>query len=157
MSPAKTIGRYPGHCPHCGGQPELVIKVDLDAVLHGLGILEVDTERVLYRLGRIEQALRIEGVTLSEIDDRLAQVTGAITDLAADVDRELADLKTALSGNLSADQEAAFDSVLAKVAAIKDAVDTADPAPASEPPAGAAPSEGAEGTPLVDDGTAPTE
>jgi hypothetical protein len=105
------------------------------------------------QLDRIERALRIEGVTLSEIDDRLAQVTGAITDLATDVDRELADLKTALSGNLSADQEAAFDGVLAKVAAIKDAVDTADPAPVGEPPAGGTDT----GTPLVDDGTAPTE
>jgi hypothetical protein len=84
-------------------------------------------------LHRIEAAIAQEGATMSAIDDRLAALTAQLADLAADVDRELADLTQALSGSLTAEQEASFQAVSDKVAAMKAAIDTADPAPVAEP------------------------
>ena len=64
---------------------------------------------------------------MSEVDDKLTALQASLTDLATDLDRELADLQTALSGKLTADQEAAFQAVSDKVAALKSAIDSADP------------------------------
>lgn len=101
---------------------EFVIRIDLSDLF---GIRD--------SLARIERALNLEGEIMSELDDKLTAVTSAVADLAADVDRELADLRNALSGTLSADQEAAFQALSDKIAGIRSAVDTADPAPV--PPA----------------------
>ncbi len=100
----------------------------------------VDLGPVTMRLDRIEQALTQEGVIMSEVDDKLTALQTSLGDLATDLDRELADLKNALSGSLTADQEAAFQAVSDRVAAMKTAIDTADPAPAG-------PSDGAAETP----------
>jgi hypothetical protein len=101
-------------------------------------------DRIDRRLARIERVLAIEGEIMSEVDDRLAQLStevgdaaGAITAAATDVDRALADLKAALSGALTTEQVAVFDAVDASVAglktsaaAIQAAVDASDPPPA---------------------------
>lgn len=85
------------------------------------------------RLARIEAALQREENMMSEIDDALTSLAAQVGELAVDLDRELADLLEALSGNLTPEQEAAFASITDKVAAMKAAIDAADPVPAPEP------------------------
>jgi len=88
------------------------------------------------RLARIERALGITERELrndmSEIDDKLAAEGAALTALEADEARELADLQALKDAGqtLTADQEARFDSLTARITAADAAIDTADPAPA---------------------------
>lgn len=118
-------------CNNCG-EP-LIVVIDLD-----------QTE-VLNRLDRIEQALTIEGDLVSELDDRLAQLTTAFADFATtvqteldDVTRLLTDWQNAHAGALTPEEAASFDAAMAGLAGLKDkvaaataAIDTTDPAPAA--------------------------
>lgn len=121
----------------------------VDAILHDHREILHRLHDIQQRLGRIEHAQSVERKIMSEVDDRLAQVAlevgdavSAISASAADVDRALADLKTALAGSLTPAQVAQFDAVDTSLAtlrtsaeAIQAAVDAVDVPPAPEPPA----------------------
>jgi len=95
-----------------------------------------DLKAVKRRLARIEHAITVEGNVMTEIDDRLTQLTDEVGGLADDVADELAQLAEALSGKLTDDQRAQFDSLQAKVADMKSSLEGDNP-PAPEPAPGA--------------------
>jgi uncharacterized protein YukE len=117
---------------------ELLALDRIAAALHAISM----------RLGRVEATIAQERKIMSEVDDRLAQLTNevgdaaaTITNTAADVNRALADLRDALSGVLSADQVAKFDALDQSVAGLKDAaagikaaVENVDPGTEPTPP-----------------------
>jgi uncharacterized protein with von Willebrand factor type A (vWA) domain len=98
--------------------------------------LVVALNSINLRLARIERALRIveseeenEMATLAD----LAAVTGELT---ATVQRVAADLTTLKAGGgLSAEQQATLDKAVADLTGDQTALTTADPAPATTPPA----------------------
>lgn len=96
----------------------------------------------LHTLARLDKRM-------SNIEEKLAQVSGVLDSVASGVSNlagdvgvmrdEIQSLKDQLSG-LTPEQEAAFDSVIAKASSLKDAVDALDaltPAPEPKPPADA--------------------
>lgn len=95
----------------------------------GLTDIQHTLAAIVRQLNHIQGIEQAEETIMSEVDDKLAALQASLTDLAADLDRELADLQTALSGKLTTDEEAAFQAVSDKVAALKSAIDTADPQP----------------------------
>jgi hypothetical protein len=74
----------------------------------------------------------LKGALMSELDDRLAEVTAQFDTFRADLDRELADFGKTVAGTLTADQQAAFNALSAKFTSAQAAVDAADPAPAAD-------------------------
>jgi hypothetical protein len=109
----------------CPGHPGRI-----EAIYHGLFQIHQDLRVVLRRLERIERGNANEREIMSEIDDRLAAYATQFDDFTTDLGRELADLTSAVAGNLSAGQRAAFDALSQRLTDAKLAVDTADPPPA---------------------------
>lgn len=109
------------------------------------------------QLDRIEHKLDVEHTQeeqhMSELDTKLATISGALDTLSADDQRIIADLQTlqASGQTLTPDQEAQLDSILAKVQAVDAAVNAGDPAPVVTPPASGDDGSGDGSTPPVDD------
>lgn len=115
---------------------EAVELMGIGRILSKLSAVQRTQTAIVQRIGRIEKAMISEGVTMTEIDDKLTGLTNDLGDLADDLNRELVDLRNALSGNLTPDQASKFDSLTAKVDDMKAAIDDADPAaPPAEPTA----------------------
>jgi chromosome segregation ATPase len=98
----------------------------------------VPPNAIMHTLARLEKRM-------SNIEEKLAQVSGVLDSVASGVSNlagdvgvmrdEIQSLKDQLSG-LTPEQEAAFDSVIAKASSLKDAVDALDaltPAPEPKP------------------------
>jgi uncharacterized protein YukE len=99
---------------------ELLALDRIAAALHAINM----------RLGRVEDAIAQERKIMSEVDDRLAQLTNEVGGLADDVQTELGQLRDALAGTLSADQAAKFDALDSKLTDMKSALEGDDqPAP----------------------------
>jgi hypothetical protein len=73
---------------------EFIELVALDRIGAGLHAINM-------RLGRVEAAIVRERKIMSEVDDRLAQLTNEVGGLADDVQTELGQLRDALAGTLS--------------------------------------------------------
>jgi division protein CdvB (Snf7/Vps24/ESCRT-III family) len=80
------------------------------------------------RLARIERIVTTEGTIMSEVNDRLDQLTTEVSGLADDVQTELAQLRDALTGSLTPDQAAKFDALDSKLTDMKTALETDDTA-----------------------------
>jgi hypothetical protein len=116
-------------------------------------------DEVLQRLTRIERALNIEGKIMAKIKDELTIVEGALDALTADEQRELADL-TAIKNqgtDLSPEDQARFDAIVAKLHQGVADIDAVDPPPAAPigDGSGDAPAEPPVDTTPVDAGTDP--
>lgn len=90
-------------------------------------------DEVLQRLARIELALNIQRRIMTNIDDELTTVEGALDALSADEQRELADLTAikAQGSELSPEEQARFDAIVAKLHQGVADIDAVDPAPAA--------------------------
>lgn len=102
-------------CHHCG----IDFRSQLDRIEHKIDANHTKEEK-----------------HMSEIDDKLAAEATALTALEADEARELADLQALKDAGqtLTADQEATFDSLTARITAADAAINDADPAPVDETP-----------------------
>lgn len=92
-------------------------------------------DEVLARLTRIERALHIEGKIMAKVDDELTIVEGAVDALTEDEQRELADLtaiKNDPNRDLSPEEQARFDAIVAKLHEGVADIDAVDP-PAAAP------------------------
>jgi TolA-binding protein len=90
---------------------------------------------ILHTLAQMEQRMTKIEDKLTEVSNVLDSVAAGVANLQGDVSTlngEIQSLKDQLSGNLTPEQEAAFDSVIAKATALKTAVDALD---ALTPPA----------------------
>lgn len=109
---------------------ELAELVGIGKILAKLKTIGENQTSVAQRLTRIERAIQAGGVTMSEIDDRLAALTTETTEVgtamagaAENIEAVLADLRTdlaeALDDDLSDEQAAKFDAVDASLAELK--------------------------------------
>jgi phosphoglycerate-specific signal transduction histidine kinase len=114
---------------------------DLDRELHRITVAEfiellaldrisADLRAINQRLARLAAAVVKEGMIMTEVDDRLAQLTDEVGGLADDVQTELGQLRDALAGALSAEQAAKFDALAQKVGDMKTALEGDDTTPA---------------------------
>lgn len=90
-------------------------------------------DEVLQRLTRIELALNLQRRIMTNVDDELTTVEGALDALTADEQRELADLTAikAQGKELSPDEQARFDAIVVKLHQGVADIDAVDPAPAA--------------------------